>query len=79
MRIAIIAIFIQNDEAVDSVNNLLHEFGGIVLGRFGLPRIEENLNVITLVVKAEQKEISAFSGKIGRINDVVCQVTYAKV
>lgn len=79
MRIAIIAIFIQDNNVVDSVNNLLHEFGGIVLGRFGLPRIEEDLNVITLVVKAEQREISAFSGKIGRIDNVVCQVTYAKV
>ena len=79
MRIAIIAIFVQDKNAVDLVNEILHDYGQIVIGRFGLPRIEENLNIITLIVKADQKDISALTGKLGRINDVVCQTTYAKL
>lgn len=79
MRIAIIAIFVQDSKAVDPVNDLLHEFGNLVIGRFGLPRVEDNINVITLVVKGEQDRISSLSGKLGRIENVVCQVTYAKI
>lgn len=79
MRIAIIAIFISSNNSIAKVNDILHDYGSTIVGRFGLPRVEDGLNVITLVVKAEQKEISAMTGKLGNVDDVICQATYAKV
>ncbi|WP_288980264.1 TM1266 family iron-only hydrogenase system putative regulator [uncultured Parvimonas sp.] len=78
MRIAIVAIFIHNKESATSVNDLLHEYTDMIVGRMGLPKVEESINIITLVVKGEQERISAMSGKLGRLKEVVCSVTYAK-
>lgn len=78
MRIAIVAIFIHKSDSAKLVNNILHEYGDMIIGRMGLPKVEGCVNIITLVVKAEQERISAMSGKLGKINEVVCSVTYAK-
>lgn len=78
MRIAIVAIFVHNKESATSVNDILHEYGEMIVGRMGLPKVEKGINIITLVVKGEQEKISAMSGKLGKLKEVVCSVTYAK-
>lgn len=77
MRIAIIAIFVEDKNYVHRVNDILHQYGKYVLGRMGLPNVEDGLNIITLVVKASQEEISALSGKLGSLDGVISKVTYA--
>ncbi len=78
MRIATISIFINNENSVKKVNEIIHEYRNLCIGRFGLPNIEDNLNIITLVVKGPQDEISAMSGKLGNIDGVKSQTTYSK-
>lgn len=77
MRIAIIAIFVEEKSYIHKVNDLLHQYGEIIIGRMGLPKVEEGLNIITLVVKGDQDEISALSGKLGSLKGVISKVTYA--
>lgn len=77
MRIAIVAIFIEDRKKVEKVNEILHQYGKFIIGRMGLPNVEEGVNVITLVVKAKQEDISALSGKLGILNGVISKVTYA--
>lgn len=77
MRIAIVAIFVEDKNYVHKVNEILHQYGEFIIGRMGLPNVEEGLNIITLVVKASQEYISALSGKLGSLDGVISRVTYA--
>ncbi|MDD7306533.1 MAG: iron-only hydrogenase system regulator [Peptoniphilaceae bacterium] len=77
MRIAIIAIFVEDKTYAHKVNDILHQYGRYIIGRMGLPNVEEDLNIITLVVKASQEDISALSGKLGSLKGVISKVTYA--
>lgn len=78
-RIAIIGIIVENPESVESLNSLLHEYAKNIIGRMGLPLREKNLNVISIVMDATQDEISALSGKIGRIPGVTSKTAYSKM
>ena len=36
-RIAVIGIIVENKDSVESVNDLLHQYGQYIIGRLGLP------------------------------------------
>jgi putative iron-only hydrogenase system regulator len=69
-RIGTITILIKGKTSVPEVNELLSEYGSIILGRQGLPLHHRNIHVISLVVEGSTETISALSGKIGRLKDV---------
>ncbi len=76
-RLAVISLILSDRNSADAVNELLHNHGDIIIGRFGLPCPKFEKNVITVVVDAPQPIISGLSGKLGRIKNVVAKVTYA--
>ena len=70
-RIGVIAVLVSNrEEAVPDVNNLLSEFGNIVIGRLGVPYREKSVNVIALIVEGTTDDIGALTGKLGMLADV---------
>ena len=69
-RIGIIGIIIEDLNATEQVNNLLHEFSSLFIGRMGIPYFQRGVSIITLVVDGTNDEISALTGKIGRISKV---------
>lgn len=78
--VGVIAIIIKNrTESVHKVNEILSEFGDIVLGRMGLPYQERNLNIITLIVDASTDKIGSLTGKLGMVSDVTVKSTLAKI
>jgi putative iron-only hydrogenase system regulator len=66
-RIGVIAILITEPSAVPRLNDLLHEYGALVLGRQGLPLREKGVNVISLIVEGSTDEIGALTGKAGKL------------
>ena len=78
-RIAVIAIIVEKPEAVEKLNALLHEYSEIIIGRMGIPVRERKVSVISIVVDANQDDISALSGKIGRISGVTSKTAYSKL
>lgn len=78
LRIAIVGIIVEDIKVSDKVNEVLHEYSQYIEGRMGLPKVDENVNVISIVMKAPQDEISAMTGKIGMIEDVNCKAVYSK-
>ena len=62
-RIAVIGIIVENKDSVESVNDLLHQYGQYIIGRLGLPYEKKKVNIISVVVDAPQDIISALSGK----------------
>lgn len=69
-KIAVIGIIVENYEATQQINKILHEFRHFVVGRMGIPYEQRNVAVISVVVDAPQAVISAISGKLGMLSGV---------
>lgn len=77
-RLAILGIFVRELSNSDAVNALLHEYGGYIVGRLGVPYRERGLSVISVIVDAPNDQISALAGKLGRIPGVQAKTMYTK-
>ena len=78
-RIAILSIIVSEDEIVDNINSLLHDYGNYIVGRLGLPYRDHGVNIICVVLDATNDVISSLSGKIGRLRGVSAKVTYSNL
>ncbi len=76
-RVAVIGIVVQNPEAVNKLNEILHDYADRIIGRMGIPYRAKNINVISIAIDAPQDEISALSGKIGRLEGISAKTAYA--
>ena len=77
-RVAIIGIIIEDPESVLQLNRILHEYSSIIIGRMGLPYRERNISIISIAVDGTTEEISALSGKIGKLKGVSAKAAYSK-
>ena len=78
-RVAVIAIIIENSESAEGVNGILHNYRQYIIGRMGIPYREKGINIISVAVDAPEQEITALSGKIGRLKGVSAKTAYSKV
>ncbi|MGO1579953.1 MAG: TM1266 family iron-only hydrogenase system putative regulator [Peptoniphilaceae bacterium] len=78
-RLAVLAIVINecSDEVVQRVNELLHEFRNIIVGRMGIPYSKRAIFLISIMLDGEEDSISALSGKLGMIKEVTVKTAYA--
>jgi len=77
-RIAILGIFVYNQNSVEKLNNLLHSYGKYIVGRMGLPYHEKCVSVISIIMDAENDVIAALAGKIGTLPDIYVKTIYSK-
>lgn len=78
-RVAVMSIIVENPDSVIELNALLHTFSDYVIGRMGIPYRDKNINIISIAVDAPQNEISALSGKIGKLSGVSIKTAYSGV
>lgn len=78
-RVALIGIIVEDPEATEALNDLLHQYGSYIIGRMGLPYRKRNVSVISIAIDAPQDVISALSGKIGRLSGVSAKTAYSNV
>ena len=78
-RVAVIAIVVENPDAVEEVNRLLHDAADCILGRMGLPYREKGVSLISVAIDAPQDVISALSGKIGALPGVSAKTAYSNI
>ena len=76
-RVAVIAIVVENPDAVEAINRLLHDAADCILGRMGLPYREKGINLISVAIDAPQDVISALSGKIGALPGINAKTAYS--
>ena len=76
-RVAVISIIVENNDTVEALNNILHEYGSWIIGRMGLPYRARNINIISVAVDAPQDVISALAGKIGNLPGVSAKTAYS--
>lgn len=77
-RIAIIGIIIQDLDAAEKINQILHEYNDCIVGRMGIPYRERGLSVMSIVVDATMDTIGAISGKLGMIKGVSAKTISSK-
>lgn len=73
------SIIVENIEAVEAINALLHEYSEYIIGRFGIPYRERKISIISVALDAPQNTISALSGKIGALVGVSVKTAYSGV
>lgn len=77
-RLGVVAVILENREMAEAVNDILHAYGHLIAGRMGLPYKERGVSVISLIVDAEPDEVSALTGKLGRVDGVTVKSALAK-
>ncbi|MCR5717576.1 MAG: iron-only hydrogenase system regulator [Oscillospiraceae bacterium] len=78
-RVAIIGIIVENPEQVGKLNAILHEYSQYIIGRMGIPYPQRKVSIISVAVDAPQSEISALSGKIGRLQGISAKTVYSNI
>lgn len=72
-------IIVENKDSVSQLNELLHEYGDIIIGRMGIPYKERGISVVSIAVDAPQDTISALSGRIGKLRGISVKTAYSNV
>ncbi len=76
-RVAVMSIIVENNDSVEKLNGVLHDFGDYIIGRMGIPYKAKSINIICVAVDAPQDVISSLSGKIGQISGISVKTAYS--
>ncbi|MDE5862234.1 MAG: iron-only hydrogenase system regulator [Ruminococcus sp.] len=77
-RIAVTAIIIDDPSAVQEVNDVLHGYSNIIIGRMGIPYRERGISVISVTLDAIPDVISSLTGRLGQIKGVSAKAVISK-
>lgn len=70
-RVGFVGIIIEDrKKAAHEVNDLLSEYGEIIVARVGMPYKERGCCVITLIVDATTDELGSLTGKLGALDGI---------
>ena len=78
-RVAVMSIIVENTDAVEPINSLLHENGAYIIGRMGIPYRQKGISIISIAIDAPQDTIAALSGKIGKLPGISVKTAYSGV
>ena len=77
-RIAVVGIVIESLDNIKEVTSIFNKYEKLIVGRMGLPYKEKNIRVISIVVDGTTDEISAITGKIGKLKGVSVKAAISK-
>lgn len=77
-RIGVAAVIIEDPDSAREVNETLHKFSRLIVGRLGIPYRERGISVISVVLDGTADEISALTGKLGKIKSVTVKAAMSK-
>ncbi len=77
-RLGVVGIVVDDLSAAEEVNAVLHEYARLLIGRMGVPLRERGVSVISIIVEGETDEISALTGRLGRIRHVAVKTALTK-
>ena len=78
-RVALVGIIVENPDAVETLNKILHEYSKYIIGRMGIPYRERGIGIIGIAIDAPQNVISSLSGKIGNLPGISAKTVYSGV
>ena len=78
-KVALIGIVVENFDSVSKLNDILHAYGDVIIGRMGIPYKERGVSIMSVAVDATEDTISAIAGKIGKLHGISSKTVYAKM
>jgi len=78
-RVAVISIIVEDQNAVETLNEVLHSYNTFIIGRMGIPYPKKHICIISIALDAPHDTISALSGKIGKINGLSVKTAFSKL
>lgn len=76
--IAAVTIISDSNEMSDKINELLHQYSDLMIGRMGMPYKECGLYIINITLDGRQREIKNLSHKLSLLPNVSVKTTFAK-
>lgn len=77
-RVGVVGIVIEELESAVMVNQILHESADKIVGRMGIPYREKGIRVISVIVDGTVDELSAMTGRLGKIKGVTVKSALTK-
>jgi putative iron-only hydrogenase system regulator len=77
-RLGVVGIVVEDISAAEEVNAILHEFSSVIVGRMGIPYRERGVSIISIIVDGTTDEISALTGRLGRVQLVSVKTALTK-
>lgn len=77
-RLGFIGIMIEDLDHSEEINEAIHLSSDLVIARMGVPYRERGVSVISLVVDGTNDEVSALTGRLGRIPGVTVKSMLSK-
>jgi len=78
-RVAVMSIIVEDGNAVEKLNAILHEFGEYIIGRMGIPYRKRGINIISIALDAPQDTIASLAGRVGGLRGVSVKTAYSGV
>ncbi len=80
-RYGFVGIIIPRElKAGGKIQNILERHSEIILGRMGLPHLDENrLAIITLIIHGSTDELGSLTGQLGRIPGITVKSGLGKL
>ena len=76
-RIAVMGIIVEDVDAAEELNSVLHDYGMYIIGRMGIPYRDRDISIVSIAIDAPQDVIAALAGKIGNIGGVSVKTAYS--
>lgn len=78
-RVAVIGIIVEQPDAVEKLNGILHEYRDYIIGRMGVPYKARGISIISVAVDAPSDQIAALAGKVGNLEGVSAKTAYSNL
>ena len=78
-RVAVMGIIVEDTNAVNLLNEILHEYSEYIIGRMGIPYKQKHISVISIALDAPQNTNAALAGKLGNIQGISVKSAYSNV
>lgn len=78
-KIAVIGAVLDNpSHSQGKFNEVLGAYKNIIMGRMGIPFIQEDISVISITIMGTLDEINSLTGKLGNIDGVNVKTSISK-
>ena len=78
-RVAVISIIVEDTDAAEALNSLLHTYGQYIIGRMGIPYRAKAVSIISVAIDAPMDKINALTGALGRVGGITAKAVYSKL
>ena len=76
--IASITMIADNNEMADKINNILHDYSELLIGRMGMPHRKAGVYIINMTLDGRHSKIMELSHKLNILPGVSVKTTFAK-